>query len=340
MAALLLLAGPRCAPAVELKPQTVAAFDRYIQQAEQRMDGRKSFLWAGESDARARRVRQGEMLVEPAMGTAETPVAFGLVHDWVGTVFIPGATLEQTLAVGQDYNRHKDIYRPEVMDSRILAHTGNDFRISLRLLKKKVIAVVLDTEHEVHYERVDGTRWRSRSRSTRIAEVKNAGKPNERELPAGTGDGYLWRLYSYWRYEERDGGTWVECEAISLTRDLPTGLGWLIEPIIRSLARDSLVSTLRETRASLAPRALLRFHQVPEAAATHVPALREDLAGGEGFGQFAHGAPVDAGDGHRGAGTMVHWLPPSCLRIQSVSSPMLSTSRSGAGSASDSGWKP
>jgi len=252
-----------CAHAAELKPQTVAAFDRYVQQAEQRMDGRKSFLWTGESDARARRVRQGAMLVEPATGTAETPVAFGLVHDWVGAVFIPGTTLEQTLAVGQDYNRHKDIYRPEVMDSRILAHTGNDFRVYLRLLKKKVITVVLDTEHEVHYERVDATRWRSRSRSTKIAEVKDAGKPNERELPPGTGDGYLWRLYSYWRYEERDGGTWVECEAISLTRDIPTGLGWLLDPIIRSLARDSLVSTLRETQASLAPRGFLRFHQVP-----------------------------------------------------------------------------
>ena len=251
MAALLLLAGPRCAPAAELKPQTVAAFDRYIQQAEQRMDARKSFLWADEAAARARQVRQGEMVVEPASGTPETPVIGGLVHDWVGAVFIPGATLEKTLAAGQDYNHHKDIYRPEVMDSRILAHTGNDFRVYLRLLKKKVITVVLDTEHEAHYEPVDRTRWRSRSRSTKIAEVKNAGKPNERELPPGTGDGYLWRLYSYWRYEERDGGTWVECEAISLTRDLPTGLGWLIEPIIRSLPRESLASTLRETRASV-----------------------------------------------------------------------------------------
>ena len=251
MAALSLLAGLECAPAAELKPQTVAAFDRYVQQAEQRMDGRKSFLWAGESDARSRRVRQGEMVIEPATGTPETPVAGGLVHDWVGAVFIPGATLVQTLAVGQDYNRHKDIYRPEVLDSRILTQTGNDFRVYLRLLKKKVITVVLDTEHEVHYERVDGTRWRSRSRSTKIADVKNAGKRDERDLPPGTGDGYLWRLNSYWRYEERDGGMWVECEAISLTRDLPTGLGWLIEPIIRSIGKDSLASTLRETRASL-----------------------------------------------------------------------------------------
>jgi len=251
VAALLVAAGLECAPAAELKPQTVAAFDRYVQQAEQRMDGRKSFLWAGESAARARRVRQGEMVIEPATGTPETPVIGGLVHDWVGAVFIPGATLEQTLAVGQDYNRHKDIYRPEVLDSRILARTDNDFRVYLRLLKKKVVTVVLDTEHEVHYEPVDGTRWRSRSRSTKIAEVKNAGQRDEHELPPGTGAGYLWRMNSYWRYEERDGGTWVECEAISLTRDMPTGLGWLIEPVIRGLTRDSLASTLRETRASV-----------------------------------------------------------------------------------------
>ena len=85
----------------------------------------------------------------------------------------------------------------------------------------------------------------------RLREVKDAGKPNERELPPGTGDGYLWRLYSYWRYEERDGGTWVECQAISLTRDVPTGLGWLIDPIIRTLPRESLANTLRETRAGL-----------------------------------------------------------------------------------------
>jgi hypothetical protein len=251
VAALLVAAGPWRAPAAELKPQTVAAFDRYIQQAEQKLEGRQNFLWAGESAARARRVRQGEIVVEPATGTLETPVFDGLVHDWVGAVFLPGATLGQTLAAGQDYTRHKDIYRPEVLDSTMLAHTGNDFRVYLRLLKKKIVTVVLDTEHDAHYERVDGTRWRSRSRSTKIAEVKNAGQRNERVLPPGTGAGYLWRLNSYWRFEERDGGTWVECEAISLTRDVPTGLGWLIEPIIRSLPRESLASTLRETRAAL-----------------------------------------------------------------------------------------
>ena len=99
---------------------------------------------------------------------------------------------------------------------------------------------------------IDPGRWRSVSKTTRISEVQDPGKPDERALPPGTGEGFLWRLYSYWRFQQRDGGTWVECEAISLTRDVPMGLGWIIEPIIRNLPKDSVENTLRSTRAALA----------------------------------------------------------------------------------------
>jgi hypothetical protein len=144
------------------------------------------------------------------------------------------------------------VYKPEVIDSRVISHNGNDFHIYLRLLKKKVITVVLSSEHDVKYTPLDKTRWRSVSRTTRIAEVENAGKPDERELPPGTGEGFLWKLNSYWRFEERDGGTWLECEAVSLTRDVPTGLGWIVLPIIRDLPKQSLENTLRSTRTALA----------------------------------------------------------------------------------------
>src|SRR6185369_10949712 len=157
----------------------------------------------------------------------------------------------QALALVQDYTKHKEYYRPEVVDSRILAHEGNHFRIFLRLLKKQVITVVLDTEHDVQYEKLGDKSWRSVSRTTRISEVENPGKRDERALPAGTGNGFLWKLNSYWRFVERDGGTWIECQAISLTRDVPTGLGWIIEPIIRNLPRNSLRNTLESTRNAL-----------------------------------------------------------------------------------------
>jgi hypothetical protein len=241
----LLLAGGL--QAGDLKPQTSEAFDRYIRQTEQRLDERKTFLWADESPDRARRIKAGEIVVEPTGAKPEIAVPHGLIHDWVGAVFLPGVSLERTLALVRDYDRHKEYYKPEVVDSRVLSHDGNDYRIYLRLLKKQILTVVLDTEHEVHYTQVDSKRWRSNSRTTKISELDN-GRP----LAPGTGHGFLWRLNTYWRFEERDGGTWVECQAVSLTRDIPTGLGWLIDPIIRKLPKESLANTLKETRAALA----------------------------------------------------------------------------------------
>ena len=77
------------------------------------------------------------------------------------------------------------------------------------------------------------------------------GNPNETVLPPDTGYGFLWRLYSYWRFEEREGGVYIECRAISLTRDVPFGLGWAIEPIIQKLPEESLIKTLECTRKAL-----------------------------------------------------------------------------------------
>lgn len=235
----------------ELKPETSEAFDRYIRRAEQRLDARKSFLWAGESTLDARQIREGAVLVEPFGGQAQTSVPGGIVHDWVGCVFLAGVPLARTMALMRDYDHQKDIYAPEVQDSRILEQRGDHYRVYMRLLKKLVITAVLDTEHDVQYVPVDAARWRSSSRSTSIREVDKPGKPGEHVLAAGTGQGFLWRLNSYWRFEQRDGGTWVECEAISLTRDVPTGLGWLVQPIIQDLPKQSLENTLRKTRAAL-----------------------------------------------------------------------------------------
>src|SRR5471030_2487121 len=185
----------------------------------------------------------------PARPISRSPAAW---YTTVGAVFIPGATVDYTLARLQNYDGHKDIFRPDVIDSRLLSHSGNDFHIYLRLVKKKVVTVVLNTEFDVRYTEVDKTRWRSVSRSRKIAEVERAGKPDERELPAGTGQGFLWKLTTYWRFVERDGGTWVECEAVSLTRDVPMGLGWIVEPIIRNLPRESLFNTLFAMRRAIA----------------------------------------------------------------------------------------
>ena len=240
---------------VQLNPQTVEAFDEYIREVEAEMKqtphGTSPFLWSDISSKKAELVRGGQVVAQFWAGQGPVKVTNGLIHDWIGAAFIPVTNLKKTLALIQDYNNHKNIYKPEVIASRLISHRGNDFQIYLRLLKKKIMTVVLDTDHDVHYRCIDRTRWTCRSYTTRIAEVENAGSPKEKVLPPDTGYGFLWRLYSYWKFQQRDGGVYIECRAISLTRDVPLGLGWIIEPIIQKLPQESLINTLEATRQAL-----------------------------------------------------------------------------------------
>lgn len=237
-----------------MKPGTLAAFDTYIKGAEQRINRlvkSPEFLWAAQSPDLMARIRKGEVLVSAVQGKGSIDVPDGMIHDWLGAAFIPGTTLAKTLAFDQNYDKHKDFFGPEVIDSKLVRRSGNDFEIYLKVLKKKVITVVLNTTHEVHYYPVSKTREHSRSYSTRITEVKDPGKPEERELPPGKDHGFMWKLYTYWRFEERDGGVYIECEAISVSRDIPTGLGWLISPIVRNLPKESLNNTMVATKRAL-----------------------------------------------------------------------------------------
>lgn len=240
---------------VQLKPETLDAFHAYIGDAEANMqpslDGSAPFLWTDANPDRARRVRKGDIPARLWAGRSPLHVPSGLIHDWIGAVSIPGTNLEKTLARVQDYDNHKNIYKPEVMDSRLLSHRGDDFTIFLRILKKKIITVVMDTDHDVHYQRVGDKQWFCRSYTTRACEVDDAGTPKEKVHPPDTGYGFLWRLYSYWRFMEEGTGVIVECRAVSLTRDVPLGLGFIIEPIIKNLPRESLIHTLEATRQAL-----------------------------------------------------------------------------------------
>ena len=240
---------------VQLGSSTVEAFDAYIRTAESGMEpspqGSEPSLWPEESPERAKEVLGGQILAQPWAGKTPVKAPSGLIHDWIGAVFVSGGTVAGALGVVQDYDNHKKIYQPEVIDSRLIRREGDDFQIYLRLLKKKILSVVLDTDHDVHYSPVGAMHWLCRSRTTRICEVENAGKPAEKILPPYAGYGFLWRLYSYWQFQEKDGGVYVECRCISLTRDVPRGLGWIIEPIIKQLPKDSLIGTLRATRQAL-----------------------------------------------------------------------------------------
>ncbi|MGA2509866.1 MAG: hypothetical protein ABSG27_06505 [Candidatus Acidiferrales bacterium] len=270
LAALCTLAAPT--NAADLQQKTLNAFNRYVQATEAQVDSeiarRGPYLWVESlpEDRRAAaeaQLRAGQVVIErldtldPSDGgNRGKPIAVpdGMIHHWIGTVFIPGATLAQTLAFEEDYDHHQDYFQPDVMRSKILRHDGNDFVIEMRVYKKKMITTVLDTEHQVHYTLVDSTHAWSRSRTTRIQEVENAGERDERLEPAGHDRGFLWRMNTYWRFEEKDGGTYVECQSISLTRDIPIGLGWLVGPYVTSVPRESLTFTLATTRSAMLKR--------------------------------------------------------------------------------------
>jgi hypothetical protein len=245
--------GPAQAQSItKLSPETVAEFDAYVKDGEsllqKRVEGARPFLWADDVPERRITLKRGDILVE---GLPETPsIEGGLLHVWLGAMFVPEATGPEVLAVLQDYDRHQEWY-PEPIESKLLSQDGDVYRGYLKLRKKKVLTVVLSTEHEAHYSQVSDNRWYMRSYSTKIAEVENPGEPEEKELPVGEDHGYLWRLNAYWFIEEAEDGVFVECVSVSLSRQIPFGLGWAIKPFVTSMPHESLEGTLQATRVAV-----------------------------------------------------------------------------------------
>jgi hypothetical protein len=247
------------AAGAELQNRTAQAFDRYVRLTEARLSGAGPFLWIdGLPDARRRpaleAVRRKELSIERLEtrdNGREIDVPGGMIHHWVGTAFVPSATIDDALALLQNYNAHQRIYAPTVAASKLQSRDGDRFKFFLRFVMKKVITVVVNSEHEGVFRRPAPDRAEGWIHSTRIAEVENAGEPTEREKPIGNDGGYLWRLNTYWRLLARDGGVFIHCESVSLSRGIPVGFGWLVGPFVTSIPRESLTFTLETTRQQL-----------------------------------------------------------------------------------------
>lgn len=260
IACIALAASAAVAAAAKLKPETVRAFDHYVQLTEARMqeeiDGRTGFLWLDRLPEANReqvlaRLRSGEIVIEPLEmrdGGDEVDIPSGMVHHWIGTVLIPGATLDQAIAMMQDYERYAEIYAPDVQAARVRARQDNRFEVYLRLYTQKILTWVADTEHRVEYIAVDDRRMHVPSRSTRILEVEHPDTPRERTKPEGKDRGLAWRLNNYCSFEERDEGTFMQCEAISLTVGVPLLLEALIQPFVMGVPREKVTLTLDASR--------------------------------------------------------------------------------------------
>jgi len=250
----------------QLRANTLATFDHYVKLSEARnaeeLKRGTNLLWIDELPAPERAeayaaLKRGEVRMkklETLDAGKSIPCPGGIIHHWVGVVFIARATLDDVLAMLEDYDQHSVYYGPDVERSNMESRDGDHFRVFLRFRRHKVITVVLDTEHEIEYFRDGPERAHSRSSAVRIAEVENAGKSDEREKPPGQDGGFLWRMETWWRMEERDGGVYVQSEVVSLTRDIPAVLRWMIEPFVTSIPRETLTATLVATRKAVQSR--------------------------------------------------------------------------------------
>jgi hypothetical protein len=241
--------------AEEPTPAAAAAFNSYVSNVEARLDGQRGAnRAAGDGFLAAEdfaRLQRGELIIDkltPATG-AELPGA--LLHDWRGTAFVPGAKAADFERVMRNFNAYPQRYAPEVLTAKVLAQQGDQYQVAMRVEQKHVLTVVMDTSYDVTFGQLDAQRGYSLSRSTKIEEIDSPGTAHEHALGTSEEHGFLWRLNTYWSYEERDGGLEIQIESVSLSRSIPAGLGWAIGPFIESIPRESLEFTLRSTSNAL-----------------------------------------------------------------------------------------
>jgi hypothetical protein len=222
----------------KLSAQTTRAFNDYQQKAE------ASFNWRG----RYNTLRAGEVRIDPVRDDGSVDVKDGIIHDWVAATLVPGATARDVIGLLQDYAAYKTHYTPQVMESKVLSHAGPEWRVFLKMMKKQILTVILNGEFDITYRDLGGGRWAVVSRSTKIAEIN---EDENRELPVGTGRGFLWRLNAYWLIEDRPSGVYIECRSLSLSRDIPFGFGLVIGRFVTRVPRESLQDTMDATLRAL-----------------------------------------------------------------------------------------
>jgi hypothetical protein len=232
--------------------EAVAAFNSYVRGVELRLDQQhrsaEGFLASVAPAAQSgMRLRNGELVVEQLTPAGGGALPGAMLHHWRGTAFAPGATAAEFERMMKDFNRYPEYFSPQVLQARVLTQKGDRLQTMMRVRQRHVITVVMDTSYDVTFGRFDARHGYSISRSTRISEIDSPGTGRERELRSDEEHGFLWRLNTYWSYEERDGGLYLQIESVSLTRSIPRGLGWVVQPFVESVPRESLEFTLRST---------------------------------------------------------------------------------------------
>ena len=247
----LLVAAPGRA-AAEPQPAAVATFNSYVGAVESRLaqqhHSHAAFLASATSTPHnEERLRRGELIIEDLTPAAGAALPGAMLHHWRGTAFAAGATAADFERLMKDLSGYPQRYSPQVLQARIVAGQGDRLQAVMRVRQRHVITVVMDTAYDISFAQLDALHGYSISRSTHISEIDSPGTSSERALNGKEEHGFLWRQNTYWTFEERDGGLYMQLESISLSRSIPTGLGWAVRPFVESVPRDSLEFTLRAT---------------------------------------------------------------------------------------------
>lgn len=224
-----------------------AAFTSYIEIAEAGLGRMHTSASGFLAPADGVRLRHGDLIIEELTPAGGKDLGGALLHDWRGTAFAPGATAADFERIMKDFGSYTKVFAPQVVQARLLAQQGDRYQVTMRVRQQHILTVVMDTTYDVTFARLDPLHGYSISRSTRVAEINALGTGHERALAPSEDHGFLWRMNTYWSYEERDGGLYIQIESVSLSRSVPVGLGWAIEPFIESVPRESLEFTLRST---------------------------------------------------------------------------------------------
>lgn len=240
--------------AAQPSPAANAAFNSYVERVETRLNAQHGSVNGFLGPIDCTRLRTGELTVDQLTSSAGTELSGALLHDWRGVAFIAGGRAADFERLMKDFSGYPRVYAPQVLSVRVLERAGNQYQVTMRVRQKHMLTVVMDTAYDVTFDRLGAQRGYSVSRSTKIAEIDAPGTAHERALEPGDEHGFLWCMNTYWSYEERDGGLYIEIESVSLSRSIPTGLRWAIGPFIESVPRDSLAFTLEATRNALLKR--------------------------------------------------------------------------------------
>jgi hypothetical protein len=260
---LAMLLFPAQSRAANLTTETVAAWDNYMLSVNATLQDRTrpggSFLWTFENSERIAKVHGGELIVTPAPGPNPRKVPGGLIHHWIAAAFLPNVNLNDVLEVTQDYDRYKEFYQPTVIASKAVARKASDDYFSILLMNKALfLKTTLDADYQTTNVRLDDRRFYSVTRTTRVQEIEDFGQPGEHRRPEGEGDGYIWKVSGIGRLEQRDGGVYVEIEAIALSREIPPALHLFVDPIVRRVSRNSVLTSLKQTEEAVRRNSIAR----------------------------------------------------------------------------------